>query len=93
MIGDVQVTKQEVEDYFNKSKKDGAELTDNVRYAIEAAIRREKTKQRLADAAQHLRDGIKVVVYEKNFDTAGDAKRPDSTVVAEIDGKAVTWAR
>ncbi len=91
MIGDVQVTKQEVEDYFNKSKKDGAELTDNVRYAIEAAIRREKTKQRLADAAQHLRDGIKVVVYEKNFDTAGDAKRPDSTVVAEIDGKAVTW--
>jgi len=91
MIGDVKVSKQEVQDSFNKSKKKGAELTPDVRYAIEAAIRREKVKQRLTDAAKHLRDGVKVVVYEKNFEMAGDAKRPDSAVVAEINGKPVTW--
>jgi len=91
MIGDVQVSKQEVQDAFNKSKKEGAELTPDVRHALESVIRRQKIKQRLTDARKHLRDGVKVVVYEKNIAMADDAKRPDSAVVAEINGKPVTW--
>jgi peptidyl-prolyl cis-trans isomerase C len=91
MIGDVQVSKQEVEDYFKKNKAKDAELTDDLRYAIESTIRREKVKNRLVEAAKHLRDGVTVVVHNENILSAGDAKRPDSTVVAQIDGKTLTW--
>ena len=48
-------------------------------------------KDRLAEASKHIRDGVQVVVHKETLASAGDAKRPDTTVMATLDGKPITW--
>jgi peptidyl-prolyl cis-trans isomerase C len=91
MVGKITVSDQEIRDYFQENQKPGSELTDDVRYAIEATLRRQKMKERMAEASKHLRDGVQVVVHEENLSDRDDAKRPDTAVLAEIDGVPLTW--
>jgi parvulin-like peptidyl-prolyl isomerase len=91
MVGNIQVSDQEVDDYYKKNAPAGAQLTADGRLGIKVKIRRQKMNARLAGAGKHIRDGIQVVVHEKDIASGGDDKRPDATVVAEIDGKPITW--
>ena len=91
MVGDVQVTDQEIDDYYKENAPAGEELSADERLGIKMKLRRQKMKAQLAEARRHVRDGVDVVVYDKVLDPARDGTRQDSTVVAEIDGKNLSW--
>ena len=69
----------------------GKELADEHRLGIEAAIRKARFKARTATMRERLREGVEVVIDEKNLEPAGDAQREDAVVVARIDGEPVHW--
>lgn len=91
LIGDLTVTEEEIQDFFNNHVEKGTEFTDDVKLQIGAMIRKRKFKSRTADMRKRLREGITVVLEEGNLDPAGDEKRKASITVATIDGERVTW--
>jgi hypothetical protein len=91
LVGDVSVTDEEVQRFYDTRIGEGTEFTGDVRLAIEAKIRKAKFKERTADMRERLRKGVVVTVDEKALDREKDAERSVDTVVATIDGKPVTW--
>ena len=95
VIGNVAVSDEEVRAYYARNLPHGGDLSSDIRAdvsaTIEATLRREKIKQRLAEARAHLHDGVEVVVHEENLALAGDAERADTVALAEIDGETITW--
>lgn len=91
LVGDIEVSAVEVEEFHRKSVAPGTELTDDVRQGIEAAIRKQRFKGRTATMQLRLREGLEVVIHKENLDPAGDAEREDSVIVARIDDEAVYW--
>jgi peptidyl-prolyl cis-trans isomerase C len=91
LVGDIEVSDAEVQEFFDKSVVPGTRMTDDVRLGIEAAIRKQRFKGRTATMQVRLREGVEVVIDEKNLKPAGDAERDDAVVVASIDDEAVRW--
>jgi peptidyl-prolyl cis-trans isomerase C len=91
MLGEIPVTKEEIDGYLEKHKAETTASPEDVRLGAEVKLRRQKMKERLVEASQHIRDGVTVVVQEQGLATAGDASRPDTAVLAEVDGKPITW--
>ena len=91
MVGDLTVTEEEVQDFFNNNIEKGTELTDDVKLGIESVIRKNKFKSRTADMRERLREGTTVVLEEENLDPEGDEKRKASMVVARVDQEKITW--
>ena len=92
LVGDIEVSDAEVQEFYDNSVMPGTEMTDDVRLGIEAAIRKERFKGRTATMQVRLREGVEVVINKKNLDPADDAKRDDAVVVATIDDEAVYWS-
>jgi len=91
MVGDLTVTEEEVQDFFNNNIEKGTELTDDVKLGIESVIRKNKFKSRTADMRERLREGTTVVLEEENLDPEGDEKRKASMAVARVDQEKITW--
>ena len=91
LVGDIEVTDAEVQEYFDKSVAPGTKMTDDVRLGIEAAIRKQRFKGRTATMQLRLREGVEVVIDDKNLDPDGDAERDDAVVVVMIDDEPVRW--
>jgi peptidyl-prolyl cis-trans isomerase C len=92
LVGDVEVSDAEVQEFFNNNIEPGTELTSDVKLAIAARIRKARFQARKADMRQRLREGIEVTVREEALDPDDDAKRKGETVVATVDGSDVTWS-
>lgn len=91
LVGEIPVTEEEVQQFFDKNVKEGTELTDDAKLAIEASIRQERFKKRIAGLRTKLRQGISVSIKDLDLHPEGDAKRKGSVVVAAIDNEPVTW--
>ena len=91
LVGDLKVTEEEVTDFFHKRIKEGTELTDDLKAAIEAKIRKARFKERIATLRERLRKGSEVTLHKEVLDPASDRKRKPSAVVAELDGTPITW--
>jgi peptidyl-prolyl cis-trans isomerase C len=91
LVGDIEVSDAEVQEFFDKSVAEGTRMTDDARLGIEAAIRKQRFKGRTATMQVRLREGVEVVIDEQNLEPAGDAEREDAVVVASIDGEPVYW--
>jgi len=91
LIGDIEVTDAEVQEYFEQSVVPGTEMTDDIRFGIEAAIRKQRFKARTATMQVRLREGVEVDIDKSVLNSAGDDERKDAAVVARIDGEAVRW--
>jgi len=91
LVGDIQVSDAEVDEYLLQHGFSEGESEAQLRPAAEAKIRRQKLEARLADARARLRDGVSVSIYSNRIAVAGDAARSDDTPVAEIDGTPVPW--
>ena len=64
LIGDIEVTDAEVQEYFEQSIIPGTEMTDDIRLGIEAAIRKQRFKGRTATMRVRLREGVEVDIDE-----------------------------
>jgi peptidyl-prolyl cis-trans isomerase C len=91
LVGNIEVSDAEVQEFFDKSVAPGTKMTDDARLGIEAAIRKQRFKGRTATMQVRLREGVEVVIDKKNLKPADDAERDDSAVVARIDGEPVHW--
>lgn len=91
LTGNIAVSEEEIQSYYQKHVLTGTEFTPELHAAIESTLRRGKLKQKLAGARTQVRDGIEVTVHEDNLAIAGDADRADSAALAGIDGEPLTW--
>jgi parvulin-like peptidyl-prolyl isomerase len=91
LIGDLQISDQEIRDYFKKNYAEGTPFTQDVHMAIEAMIRQKHFKEKVATLRERLRQGVDVRVFEDEIAPAGDAERKSTEVVASIDGEPVLW--
>jgi len=91
LIGEIEVTDAEVRDFFDKSVAPGTKMTDDIRLGIEAAIRKQRFKDRTATMQVRLREGVEVDIDASVLKSAGDDEREDAAEVASIDGEPVRW--
>ncbi len=91
LIGEIEITDAEVQEFFENSIMPGTKMTDDIRLGIEATIRKQRFKARTATMQARLREGVEVNIDESVLDSAGDDEREDAAVVASIDGEPVRW--
>jgi parvulin-like peptidyl-prolyl isomerase len=94
LSGEIAVTEEEIQAFYEESVVPGTELTDDGRAQIEAALRKRK-----ADLDQDmmplrmalLRDEVGVTLHEDRLGASGDEGRSDDVVVAEVGDEVITW--
>ncbi len=91
LIGEIEVTDQEIRDFFEENIEKGTELTEDVKLAIEATIRKNKFKSKTDAMRRALRKDMEVTINEAELDPAKDDQRKGDTVVARVGGEPVTW--
>ena len=91
LIGEIEVTDAEVQEFFENSIMPGTAMTDDLKLGIEAAIRKQRFKGRTATMQVRLREGVEVDIDKSVLNSADDDERKDAAVVASIDGEPVRW--
>lgn len=92
LVGNIEVSDKEIEEFYNKHVEPGTEFTEEARTGIEAAIRKQRHKDRVASMRERLRKGHKAAINVTDLDPADDHVRSDHDVVGELDGVPITWA-
>lgn len=93
LIGDIQVGETDLLHYYNTQTSKEAELTDDVKLAIESIIRKQKLEALKANMRERLRESVEVVINDKVLDPEYDDKRSDADVVASYDAQRITWSQ
>ena len=93
LIGDLPVTDQEIQDFYDTQIKPGTPFSADLHTAIEARLRKEKFKRKTADLSARLRRDVDVVIVESSFDPAKHPVLDEGDVVARVGTEAVTWAQ
>ena len=91
LVGEVEVSEQDIKEFYNNNIVEGTELTEELRAGIEATIRKDRVKQRTATMRERLRKGHKSSIIVSDLDPADDQVRSNDDVLAELDGEAITW--
>jgi len=91
LVGDIDVTDQDVQDYYQNNIVEGTELTDELKAGIEATIRKNRVKGRTATMRERLREGHETVINVTDLDPEDDPVRSANDVLAELDGVPITW--
>lgn len=93
LVGDIEVTPEEIDAFYQDQIVAGTEMDERLRAGIEAVIRKDKFKQRTADLRARLREGTAVQVFEDNLDVSEDPMRGDSDLVATYGEGTLTWGQ
>ena len=91
LIGDIPVSEEDVIAFYDSSISPESELTDDLKLAIEAMIRKQRLTELKANMRERLRAGSEIKLYEDVLSTHADIGRSDADVVASIAGKVITW--
>ena len=83
IIGKIEVSDQEVLDYYHKHMDKDTPFTADLGEAIRARLRKDRYTARLKDMRRIIRTGVKVAIDVDRLDPAGDEKRASDTVVAQ----------
>jgi len=93
MIGETQVGETEVLHYYNTQTSKETGLTDDVKLALEAMIRKRKMDEFEATLRDRLRENVEVNINEKVLSSDYDDRRSDADVVATYDSHRITWSQ
>jgi peptidyl-prolyl cis-trans isomerase C len=91
LYGDIQVSEEEIQEQFNKTQKEGEEMTEADRTAIEASLRNAKLNTLKTRLRSRIREGVTVEIEPDVLNPDKDEDRTDETVVAKVDTTPVTW--
>jgi peptidyl-prolyl cis-trans isomerase C len=91
LIGEFDVTGEDVQAFYDANISKESELTEELRAGIEATIRKYRMKERIDSARDRLREGHEAAINVTDLDPADDPVRSDQEVVAELDGVEITW--
>ncbi len=92
LIGDIPVTEDEVMAFYKSSISPDTELTDDVKTAIEAKIRKHRFTELNKSMRERLRADTEVTINEDLLSTSADVNRSDVDVVATIGDKRIYWS-
>jgi len=93
MIGETRVGETEVLHYYNTRTSKESGLTDDVRLALEAMIRKKKMDLFEATLRDRLRENVEVNINEQVLSPDYDERRSDADVVATYDSHRITWSQ
>jgi len=93
MIGETQVGETEVLHYYNTQMGKETELTDDVKLAIEATIRKKKLDELQASLRDRLRENVEVVINDKVLSADYDDRRSDADVLANYGTHRISWSQ
>ncbi len=85
------VSDAEVEAFYQRSDQPQGELTDAMRTAIMATLRKHKQQEQPDRLWAGLREGIEIAINETALDPGQDATRAASERVATIGVETLTW--
>jgi len=91
LVGEIEVTEQDIDDFYKNNIVAETELTDELKAGIEATIRKDRVKARTATMRERLREGHKSSIIVSDLDPADDQVRSNDDVLAELDGVPITW--
>lgn len=91
LIGDIQVSEEEIDEYYKNSIVEGTPFTKDLGTAIEASLRKKKHTARMADLRQRLREGVQISIDEAQLDPEQDGERGEGAVLAKVDQEEITW--
>jgi parvulin-like peptidyl-prolyl isomerase len=91
LVGDIEVSDQDIEAFYKANFSAETELSDELRPGIEATIRKNRVKASTATMRERLRKGHKTAINVTDLDPGEDQVRSASDVLAELDGVPITW--
>ena len=92
LIGDLQVSDEEVTAFYNSNISSETELNDDVKIALEAKIRKQKFTDLRNSSRQRLRAGTEIKINENVLSIDSDAGRSDTDIVATLADRSITWS-
>jgi parvulin-like peptidyl-prolyl isomerase len=87
------VSDEEIREHFKKYYDDDTPFTQDIHMSIEAVLRKQQFKDKLATLRERLRKGVEVQVFEDKLDAGGDTDRKSSEVVATAGDESITWGQ
>ena len=90
VAGDIPVSEEEIQAFFDKTMKPDTVMSDDLRLQIEATLRKRKLHERIAAQRAELRQGIRIEVYPDKLAPA-NGNQADQVVVAKYGDQVVTW--
>ena len=91
MIGEIPVSDDEIEAYYEANIDQEVEFSDDVRLAIEAKLRKQQLQELETTLGQRLRYGVSIEIDTEMLKTANSNKRKDEDVIVRIDEGTLTW--
>ncbi len=91
LLASIEVTDEEVDAQDKQASGSRTRLTDQERFVIKAALRKQKIDAQEIRLRERLRQGVEIAIDRAELDPAGDAQRDDAAVVAKVSGQEVTW--
>ncbi|MDH5469400.1 MAG: peptidyl-prolyl cis-trans isomerase [Gammaproteobacteria bacterium] len=91
LIGEIDVAEEDVREFYNNNIVEGTELTGELKAGIEATIRKNRMKGRIANSRERLREGHMAAINVSDLEPADDQVRSEHDVLAELDGVGITW--
>ena len=91
LIGDIPVSEEEIEAFYESSISPDTELNDDVKLAIEASIRKQKLNERKATLREHLREGVEITINKEVLSSDNDSERSDADIVASVGDRQISW--
>ena len=91
VVGDLDISDEEVQAYYDESIVAGTEMTNELRTMIEASIRKRNLEEKQAGLREALREQANIKVIATEIYPEGDAGRADDTVIARSETLTVTW--
>lgn len=92
MIGDIPVSEEEVAEYYKTNISQETELTDDVKLAIEAKIRKQRFAELKSSIRERLRADTEVKIFEDVVSPSADEERTENVTIATIGDKRITWS-
>lgn len=93
LVGELSVSDEQIRAFFKQNYAADTPFTQDVHMAIEAILRKQQFKNKLADLRERLRQGVEVQVFEDRLDVSADAERNSTEVVATAAGEPVSWGQ
>jgi peptidyl-prolyl cis-trans isomerase C len=93
LIGEIPISDDEIREYFEQNIAEGTPFTQDLHMSIEAVLRKQQFKQRVASSRERLRTGVEVQVFADRLNPRSDAERKSSEVVAIAGGESITWGQ
>ena len=91
LIGDLSVSEQEVQDYYESSINPETEFNDDTKLAIEAKLRKQKLEKLKTTLRERLRDGVEITIDTNVADPANDRERSVTDIIATVGKEKISW--